>query len=102
MVAYGITARSARRAVDLGRSKGLALGLFRPVSVWPFPAEKLTSHKNVTRIVVAEINMGQVALEVERIAGSYAEVVHVGNPGGSIIAPETILEACTRPPRARP
>jgi 2-oxoglutarate ferredoxin oxidoreductase subunit alpha len=102
VVAYGITARSARRAVDLGRSKGLPLGLFRPISVWPFPVEKLTSYRNVTRIVVAEVNMGQVALEVERIAGAYAEVVRVGSAGGNVLAPETILEACTSTPGARP
>ncbi|MGD0718566.1 MAG: 2-oxoacid:acceptor oxidoreductase subunit alpha [Thermoplasmata archaeon] len=102
VVAYGITARSARRAVDLGRAKGLHLGLFRPISVWPFPVEKLTSYRNVTRIVVAEVNMGQVALEVERIAGAYAEVVRVGSAGGNVLAPETILEACTSMPGARP
>ncbi len=102
VVAYGITARSARRAVDLGRSKGLAVGLFRPISVWPFPVEKLRSYRNVTRIVVAEVNMGQVALEVERISGSYAQVVHVGNAGGRVPAPETILEACTLATEARP
>ncbi len=102
VISYGITARSARRAVDLGREKGLPIGLFRPLSVWPFPAEKLRSHKNVKRIVVAEINMGQVVLEVRRIAGPYAEVIHVGNPGGLVISAETILEACTAPPGARP
>ena len=102
VVAYGITARSARRAVDLGRSKGLAVGLFRPITVWPFPAERLTSHRNVARIVVAEVNLGQVSLEVERIAGAYADVVHVGSAGGNVLAPETILEACTSPPEARP
>ncbi len=102
VVAYGISARSARRAVDLGREKGLALGLFRPISVWPFPAEKLRSFKNVTKIVVAEINLGQVVLEVRRIAGPYAEVVHVGNPGGQVLSPETILEACMSPRRANP
>jgi len=102
VVAYGITARSARRAVDLGREKGLRLGLFRPISVWPFPAEKLRSFRNVSRIVVAEINLGQIVLEVRRIAGPYAEVIHVGNPGGEVLSPETILEACLSPPGARP
>jgi 2-oxoglutarate ferredoxin oxidoreductase subunit alpha len=102
VVAYGITARSARRAVDLGRSNGLSIGLFRPISVWPFPAAELTSHRNVTRIVVAEVNMGQVVLEVERIAGAYTEVVHVGNAGGMVPPPEAILEACTSPRGRRP
>ena len=102
IVAYGITARSARRAVDLGRSEGLPVGLFRPISVWPFPVGKLTSLRNVRRIVVAEVNLGQVSLEVQRVAGTYADVVHVGNPGGNIVTPEAILEACASSPGARP
>ena len=101
IVAYGITARSARRAIDLGRSKGLAVGLFRPICVWPFPAAVLSSLKNVTRIVVAEVNLGQVFLEVERIAGRHADVIHVGLPGGTVLTPETILNACTAPTGVR-
>ncbi len=94
VVAYGITARVARRAVDLARAKGQPVGLFRPATVWPFPEEKLRSLHHVRKVVVAEINLGQVLLEVERIVGRYAEAIHVGTAGGKVPSPEAIVEAC--------
>jgi 2-oxoglutarate ferredoxin oxidoreductase subunit alpha len=94
VVAYGITSRSARRAVDLARAEGRKVGLFRPMSVWPFPADRLLGIPGIRRVVVAEINLGQVVLEVQRLAGGRAEVVHVGSPGGLVLSPESILQAC--------
>ena len=102
VVSYGITARPARRAVDIAREQGVAAGLFRPVTVWPFPEEKLRSFKKVKHVVVAEINLGQVTLEIERILAKQAEVTFIGNAGGKVPDPETIAEACVRaggPPR---
>ncbi len=94
VVAYGITARAARRAVDLAREHGHPVGLFRLATVWPFPEERLRSLHDVRKIVVAEINLGQVVLEVERIAGGYAQVTHVGSAGGRVPSAEAIAEAC--------
>ena len=93
VVSYGITARAARRAVDLAREHGVAAGLFRPITVWPFPEGPLLALKHVKHIVVAEINLGQVKLEVERIAGRHVDVTLVGNPGGKVPDPESIAEA---------
>ena len=94
IVSYGITARAARRAVDIAREQGVAAGLFRPITVWPFPEEHLRSFSHVRHVVVAEINLGQVMLEVERIVGRHAEVGYVGNSGGMVPEPEAIAEAC--------
>ncbi|HYA58393.1 MAG TPA: 2-oxoacid:acceptor oxidoreductase subunit alpha [Thermoplasmata archaeon] len=94
IVSYGITARSARRAVDLGRAKGHRIGMLRLLSVWPFPAARLLGLKQIRRIVVAEVNMGQVVLEVERLVSGSCPVIHVGTPGGLVPLPETILDAC--------
>jgi 2-oxoglutarate/2-oxoacid ferredoxin oxidoreductase subunit alpha len=102
VVSYGITARAARRAVNLARAKGHPVGLFRPATVWPFPEEKLRSLRHVRKIVVAEINLGQVVLEVERIVGSYAQVIHVGTAGGKVPSAEAIVEACESPTERRP
>ena len=102
VVAYGITARAARRAVDLARANGHPVGLFRPATVWPFPEEMLRSLRHVRKIVVAEINLGQVVLEVERIAGGYAQVTHAGTAGGKVPSAEAIAEACKSPAERGP
>ena len=97
VVAYGITGRAAIGAVETARSKGMRVGLFRPRTVWPFPADALrTAARSAQRTVVAEINMGQVALEVERLLAGACPVVRVTSPGGTVISPERILEACGR------
>ncbi len=94
IVAYGIMGRSAIGAVELARSHGIRAGLFRPRTVWPFPAEALVrAARLVRRVVVAEINMGQVSLEIERILAGKCPVVRVTSPGGAVIPPEQILEA---------
>jgi 2-oxoglutarate ferredoxin oxidoreductase subunit alpha len=95
VVAYGITGRSAIGAVEAARSQGIRAGLFRPRTVWPFPTEAfLRATRSAKRVVVAEINMGQVALEVERLVAGRCPVVRVTSPGGVVIPPERILEAC--------
>jgi 2-oxoglutarate ferredoxin oxidoreductase subunit alpha len=103
-VAYGITGRSATGAVEAARARGVRAGLFRPKTVWPFPADAfLRAARTVRRVVVAEVNMGQVALEVERLIAGKCPVVRVTSPGGEVLAPELILAACApeRSPQVR-
>jgi 2-oxoglutarate ferredoxin oxidoreductase subunit alpha len=95
VVAYGITGRSATGAVEAARAHGMRVGLFRPKTVWPFPNEAFfRALRTVRRVVVAEVNMGQVALEVERLVAGRCPVVRVTSPGGEVLSPELILEAC--------
>jgi len=97
IVAYGIMGRSAIGAVEMARARGIRAGLFRPRTVWPFPAEALLrAARSARRVVVAEINMGQVSLEVERLVAGKCPVARVTSPGGGVIPPERILEACGR------
>jgi len=91
LVAYGSTARSARRAVHLAREKGVKAGLFRPITLWPFPEERMAQLAQRAAVVVAELNMGQMAREVERVA--HKPVLGVHHPGGTMLRPEPILEA---------
>lgn len=92
VVAYGCTARSARRAVRLARERGIPVGLLRLVSLWPFPEEFFRElAQQVEIFVVAEMNLGQIALEVERV--TKAPVQGVFHAGGAMIPPEPILEA---------
>ena len=89
--AYGSTARSARYAVNELRKEGKKVGLFRPLTLWPFP-EKQTAAlaKQCKAIVVAEMNLGQMVYEVERVAKGQCVVVHEGRVDGEPINPGQI------------
>jgi 2-oxoglutarate ferredoxin oxidoreductase subunit alpha len=92
VVAYGISARAARRAVALARARGLRAGLFRPRTLWPFPDEELRRLAGrVEALIVAEMNMGQVVREVERCARNGPAVVPCLRADGQPMTPEEIL-----------
>jgi 2-oxoglutarate ferredoxin oxidoreductase subunit alpha len=94
VVAYGISARTAARPVRLAREMGLKVGLLKLITVWPFPEERIRQlASQVTAFVVPEINMGQIALEVERCAGGQARTVLVPHAGGGLHSPDEVLEA---------
>ena len=70
VVAVGISARAAARAVELCRAQGLRLGLFRPITLWPFPERQLREAAARARaVLVPEMNTGQLRLIVERVLG---------------------------------
>jgi 2-oxoglutarate ferredoxin oxidoreductase subunit alpha len=94
VVAYGISARSAKQAVREARAGGVRAGLIKLETVWPFP-EKLIRDvaTRVRALIMPEINAGQMVLEVERCAGGACPVKLVSHFGGSIIHPRTILDA---------
>jgi 2-oxoglutarate ferredoxin oxidoreductase subunit alpha len=95
VVAYGFTARSALYAVRRLRKEGLRVGLLRLRTVWPFAEEEIRAlGRAVDRILVPEMNRGQVALEVARAAP--CEVVPLGQTNGEIIHPDRIEEALRR------
>ncbi len=95
LVAFGSSARSARQTM-LDHPEA-ALTLFRPRTVWPFPeeafAEVLAGHGAV---VVAEMNLGQLVLEIERLASGRVPVVSAHRSDGEIITPEEIWAAVRR------
>lgn len=94
LVAYGISVRSARRAIYLGRQQGYKLGLVKLNTVWPFPEEFIRDLSGRVRaLIMPEINLGQMVLELERCAGGRCPVRLVGHAGGSIIRPAAILKA---------
>ena len=93
VVSYGCTARSALSAVRKARGQGLPAGLLRLVSVWPFPEDLLRqlAQTTVDEFIVAEMNLGQISHEVERVARR--PVRGVFHAGGAMIPPEPILSA---------
>ncbi len=92
VIAYGSTSRTARRAVALARAEGIRAGIFRPLTLWPFPEEEVRAlGDHVQSIVVAELNLGQFRGEVERVTG--IPVYGANHAGGAIMRPELILES---------
>ena len=90
--AYGSTSRSARYAVNELREQGIKAGLFRPLTIWPFP-EKRTAElaKQCKAIVVAEMNLGQMVYEVDRVSRGECVVVHEGRVDGEPVNPGQII-----------
>ncbi|MDK2919116.1 MAG: 2-oxoglutarate/2-oxoacid ferredoxin oxidoreductase subunit alpha [Candidatus Petromonas sp.] len=89
---YGSTARSAKSAVKKLREEGIKVGLFRPITIWPFPEEKVYElSKKVKSIIVAEMNLGQLVLEVERVSKGNCKVSHLGKANGEVITPNEIV-----------
>jgi 2-oxoglutarate ferredoxin oxidoreductase subunit alpha len=94
LVTYGISARTSLRAMELARERGIKVGMFRLITVWPFPSEKIADlARRVKGIVVPELNLGQIALEVERAVAGCAPVRLVPHAGGGIHQPEAVVGA---------
>jgi 2-oxoglutarate ferredoxin oxidoreductase subunit alpha len=94
VVSYGISARTSLWPVELAREEGIKVGYLRLITVWPFPEELIARlAEKVEAFIVPEINMGQIAREVERCAGGKARVIGVHKPGGDILDPEEVLQA---------
>ncbi|MCF8032982.1 MAG: 2-oxoacid:acceptor oxidoreductase subunit alpha [Desulfarculaceae bacterium] len=94
VVAYGISARSARGAVLAARERGLKVGLIKLNVVWPFPEQFFRElAPKVKAMIMPEINLGQMVLELERVVGGRCPVELVAHPGGAIITPDRIIKA---------
>lgn len=102
IVAIGITARAAETAVAQARARGIRAGLFRPVTLWPFPAEALLALTGpgagggARRVLVPEMNAGQLVLEVERLVGDGATVRSLTRIDGEVITPHQIVDELVR------
>jgi len=91
VIAYGSVARSALASVIEGRKKGLKIGLLRLITLWPFPDQIVEQvAEQVSRIIVPEMNYGQLVREVERSAGR-RKVRSVPKLGDALHTPEEIL-----------
>ncbi len=94
VVAYGISARSAKRAVSDARKNGVRAGLIKLNTVWPFPEEMFRDlAQKVKGMIMPEINLGQVVRELERCVYGRVPVKLIPHHGGSIIRPSTIYNA---------
>ena len=91
LVSYGIASRSALGAMHLGRERGKNIGYFRMKTLWPFPIEEIEKlSKNVDKIVVVEMNLGQMYHKVKEHAD--CEVALADKIGGEVHSPDEILK----------
>ncbi|GFO70564.1 3-methyl-2-oxobutanoate dehydrogenase subunit VorB [Geomonas limicola] len=95
VTAYGSVARIAHTAVAMAREEGLKVGLFRPITLCPFPEEALkAAGQRAGRILDIELNTGQMVEDVRLAVGSGVEVSFYGRPpgAGSLPSPEELLD----------
>jgi 2-oxoglutarate ferredoxin oxidoreductase subunit alpha len=91
--AYGSVYRSALAAQQILADKGVKIGVFRPVTIWPFPdktAQRYLDDKEV--VIVPELNQGQLIHEVERVTLHAVRIVPLSRVDGYQITPEQIVE----------
>jgi 2-oxoglutarate ferredoxin oxidoreductase subunit alpha len=94
IVAFGSAARIAEKAIELAREQGIKAGLFRPITLWPFPEKQLREAAEGKKgILVAEINAGQMVQDVRLAINGALPVEHFGRLGGIVPEPEEIVNA---------
>jgi 2-oxoglutarate ferredoxin oxidoreductase subunit alpha len=93
VVSFGISARSGRQAVAEAREAGKKVNFLKLQTLWPFPDEPVReAAQDVKKVVIPELNWGQVALEVERVLGPDVPVIRINKTNGLIIQPEEIIQ----------
>ncbi len=94
MVAFGTSARLCQKVIQLGREKGLKLGLLRPITLWPFPKKPIAKYAGkVKGFLSVEMNSGQMVEDVRLAVNGKTPVEHYGKMGGMIASPSEILKA---------
>jgi len=93
LFAYGSVARSARAVVKWARALGVPVGMVRPITLWPFPTQAVDRMaEQVRTVIVPEMNLKQIAWEVQAAVAGRAKVVDYGRVDGKLITPAEIKE----------
>ena len=92
-MAYGISARIAQGAVDAARAEGLRVGLFRPITLYPFPKDALREFvaPGGRQLVCVEMSNGQLRDDVKLAIDCACPVHLVNRMGGNLVTEEDIL-----------
>ncbi|OFX27569.1 MAG: 3-methyl-2-oxobutanoate dehydrogenase subunit VorB [Bacteroidetes bacterium GWA2_31_9b] len=93
-VAYGTSSRICQKSIQLARAKGIKVGLLRPITLFPFPTERLFElSKQVKGILCVEMSAGQMIEDVKLAVRCSIPVEHYGRMGGIIPSPEEVVVA---------
>ena len=94
IVAFGSAARLSEKAIEVAREQGIKVGLFRPITLFPFPTKQIAElAKTKKGILVVEINAGQMVQDVRLAVNGAVPVEQFGRLGGIVPEPEEIVEA---------
>lgn len=92
IVAFGSAARISEKAMETAREQGLKVGLFRPITLWPFPEKEIEALGNGKKgVLTVEINAGQMIEDVRLATHGTVPVEHFGRLGGIVPDPEEIV-----------
>lgn len=95
VVAYGSMARICQTAIDELEQDGLSIGLFRPITLYPFGYAELRAEatkKNIKKVLTVEMSMGQMIEDVERAVGYDKPVEFFGRSGGLVPSPDEVKQ----------
>lgn len=95
VVAYGTMARICETAIEELENEGVSVGLFRPITCFPYPEAQLRAEAdkpNIKTVLTVEMSMGQMVEDVERIVGRDKPVRFFGRTGGIVPSPEEVME----------
>ena len=91
--AYGTVSRTARQAIMMAREKRIKVGSIQPLTIWPFPDAQLREMlQDVKKVIVAELNMGQIVNEIQRVAPAHTEVFSLCRYDGEVMTPKQIFD----------
>ena len=97
IVAYGTAARIAKGAIKRLRENGMKVGLFRPITLWPFPELKLRAlSAKIKNYVVFEMSTGQMLEDVRLALQGYANIDFHGRPGGAVPTPAELANVVAK------
>jgi 2-oxoglutarate ferredoxin oxidoreductase subunit alpha len=93
IAAFGSMARVSKTAMEMAREEGMKVGLFRPITLFPYPEKALYDiSKRVKQFLTVELNTGQMVEDVKLSVDRDAQVYFYGKPPGALPPPEEILE----------
>jgi 2-oxoglutarate ferredoxin oxidoreductase subunit alpha len=95
LVAYGTVARVCRSAVDILRERGIKAGLFRPVTLFPYPTNRLyqiADKEELKYFLSVELSMGQMVEDLKLAVNGKKKVKFFGKVGGNVMSPEEIVD----------
>lgn len=91
-VAYGLSARICQKAMDIAREKGIKAGLFRPITLYPYPYQRLKELSSQVKLMLSvELNSGQMVEDVKLAVEGKVPVEYYGRMGGMVPTPEDIV-----------
>ncbi len=95
IASYGTMARICQTAIDELETEGISVGLFRPISLFPYPEKEIykeATKKNIEKVLTVEMSVGQMVEDVERCLMGQKEIDFYGRTGGIVPTPNEIKD----------